>query len=39
LPGAQYAERAELARRNSLIINVAKLLPSFHNLGPFVPVL
>jgi hypothetical protein len=38
-PGAQYAERAEPARRNSLIINVAKLPPSFHNLGPFVLVL
>jgi hypothetical protein len=39
LPGAQYAERAEPARRNSLITNVAKLPPSCHNLGPFVPVL
>jgi len=36
VPGAQYAEST---RRNSLIINFAELLPSFHNLGAFVLVL
>jgi len=39
LSGAQYAKTRRYGAPNSLIANFAELLPSFHNLGAFVPVL